>query len=151
MKILVKRLNLPNKDYTIGHLYIDDKYICDTLEDKDRGLVSTMPLSEIKERKKPSVTAIPKGTYEVTLDVVSPRFSKKAQYAQIGGRLPRLLNIPGYEGVLIHIGNTAKDTDGCILVGYNKQVGRVINSTDAFWSLYRKLQSSKDTIYITIQ
>lgn len=67
------------------------------------------------------------------------------------GKLPRLLDVPGYEGVLIHIGNTPEDTDGCLLVGYNKVKGQVIDSTKAFKELYSILSSAKDEIEITIE
>ena len=66
--------------YTIGHLYIDGSYFCDTLEDKDRGLDSSMSIDSINRIKVHSTTAIPTGTYNITLDVVSPRFSTKSFY-----------------------------------------------------------------------
>lgn len=110
MKIELKRLFI-KPTYTIGKLYVDGQYLCDTLEDKVRNLS--------REKKVPGQTAIPSGEYEVIVNV-SPRFKRK---------LPRLLNVPGFEGILIHRGNTPEDTAGCILVGENKQPGRVINST----------------------
>lgn len=110
MKIELKRLFI-KPTYTIGKLYVDGQYFCDTLEDKVRNLS--------REKKVPGQTAIPSGEYEVIVNV-SPRFKRK---------LPRLLNVPGFEGILIHRGNTPEDTAGCILVGENKQPGRVINST----------------------
>ena len=131
--------------YTIGKLYIDDKYFCDTLEDTDRGLTDKMTLTEILKIKKPSETAIPSGTYSVTLDVVSPRFSTKTFYKQVcNGKLPRLLNVKGFDGVLIHSGNTEKDSSGCILVGQNKVKGKVINSQETFKKLYKVLKESWD-------
>lgn len=131
--------------YTIGKLYIDDKYFCDTLEDVDRGLTDKMTLTEILKIKKPSETAIPSGTYNITLDVVSPRFSTKAFYRQVcNGKLPRLLNVKGFDGVLIHSGNTEKDSSGCILVGQNKVKGKVINSQETFKKLYKILKDSWD-------
>jgi hypothetical protein len=84
----------------------------------------------------------------------SPRFSKKAAYKYIGGRLPRLVNVPGYQGVLIHIGNSAKDSSGCLLVGKNTQVGKVLQSTDTFRALYAKMKEAKERgeeITITIE
>lgn len=138
--------------YTIGHLYINDKYFCDTLEDTDRGLKSTDSLISLKATKIKSKTAIPTGKYKVTLKVQSPRFSSKSQYTFCKGYLPRLIDVPAYEGVLIHIGNKPKDTDGCILVGLNKVKGQVINSTDTFKKLYTELNKHKDEeIYITIE
>lgn len=135
--------------YTIGKLYLNGVYFCDTLEDTDRGLYQSMPLQKIKDLKIKGATAIPKGKYKVTMNVVSPRFSKRATYQFCQGKLPRLLNVDGYEGVLIHIGNTAKDTEGCILVGQNKVVGQVINSTVTFKKLYAEMLKYQ-TIILTI-
>lgn len=149
MKLTLKRI-AKKSSYTIGKLYIDGVYECDTLEDTDRGLTQDMPLSEIKKTKIKGVTAIPSGTYDITLNVVSPKFSKRSQYKSIGGKLPRLLNVPGYEGVLIHIGNTAQDSEGCILVGQNSVVGKVLNSTATFNTLYEKLKAAEDKITIEI-
>lgn len=150
MEILVKRIaKRPN--YTIGKLYIDGNYICDTLEDTDRGLTQAMTLEEIKSKKVYSQTAIPTGTYKITLNVVSQKFKNRVWAEPYEGKLPRLLNVPGYEGVLIHPGSTEKDTSGCILVGQNKVVGQVINSTKTFNQLMSILNKSKEDITITIK
>ena len=142
------------QDYTIGELYIDGKFFSNTLEDPDRGLTSTMSLTEIKSKKIKGDTAIPTGTYKITLDVVSPKYSNFSKYPYVkfyGGKMPRLLNIPGYEGVLIHAGNTQKDTEGCLLVGENKVVGKVINSQVTWKKLYEILQKDKNNLSITIK
>lgn len=114
-----------------------------------------MPLAEIKKRKVYSKTAIPTGTYKIAMNIVSPKFSQRAFYKTFcGGKLPRLLNVPGYEGVLIHIGNSATQSAGCLLVGENTQVGKVLNSTETFKKLYKKLKSASDRgeeITITIE
>lgn len=136
--------------YTIGYLYIDGEYFCDTLEDRDRGLRDSMTEEEIAALKVRGKTAIPTGEYRVTLDVVSPKFSKKKAYQFCGGRLPRLLGVRGFDGILIHIGNTADDTDGCILVGKNESIGAVVNSTSTFKTLYRRLEEDRDDITIRI-
>ena len=149
MELKLKRI-ARRETYTIGHLYIDGEYFCDTIEDKDRGLSQELPVAVNKNLKRRGVTAIPVGRYRVTLDVVSPRFEKKTAYQFCGGRLPRLVNVPAFDGVLIHIGNTAKDTEGCILVGKNTQVGKVLQSTVTFQQMYARLKAAKDTIYITI-
>lgn len=141
MKLKLKRFAFKN-DYTVGKLYIDDQYFCDTIEDKDRGLSSSMTVDEIKSKKLYAITAIPTGTYSVTLNVVSPKFKKSSKYAFCSGKLPRLLDVKGYDGVLIHIGNTARDSAGCIIVGQNKVVGQVINSTVTFQKLYTKLDTA---------
>lgn len=147
--VLNRKWKKPN--YTIGELSIDGKKFCETLEDTDRGLKDTMNINEIKTIKKPHITAIPTGTYQVTLNVVSPRFGSRKFYKEVcNGKVPRLLNVKGFDGVLIHSGNKAKDTDGCILVGQNKVVGQVINSQATFRKLYKLLLSSKNNITIKI-
>lgn len=128
--------------YTIGKLYIDGSYFCDTIEDRDRGLDDSMTAEKIKSVKVAKETAIPTGTYNVTMNVQSPKFKNKAQYAFCKGYLPRLLNVKGFDGILIHIGNTQKDSAGCILVGENKVVGKVINSTATFKKLYAVLDAA---------
>lgn len=131
--------------YTIGNLYIDGKFFCNTLEDTDRGLDNSMDINKIKELKKPSITAIPKGVYNITLDVYSPKFGSQAFYKEVcKGKLPRLLNVKGFDGILIHAGNTNKDTSGCILVGMNTIKGQVTDSREYFRKLYIKLKEARD-------
>lgn len=110
MNLVLKRI-AKRDTYTVGQLYIDGRYWCDTLEDRVRDLS--------KERKVAGETAIPAGTYDVVVNI-SPKFKRL---------LPRLLSVPHFEGVLIHRGNTAADSAGCILVGENKAKGKVLNST----------------------
>lgn len=142
MKISLKRI-YTNSQYTIGHLYVDGTYVCDVLEDADRGLKDSMTLEEIRAKKIKDKTAIPQGNYKVTMNVISPRFSKKKYYKDFcGGRLPRITSVKGFDGVLIHIGNTDKDSSGCLIVGYNKEKGKVLNSKQAFEKLYRMLDSA---------
>lgn len=155
MNIIVKRV-AKKASYTIGKMYINGVYFCDTCEDTDRWLTQYMSLAEIKRKKIYSRTAIPTGTYNVTMNVVSPRFSKRDFYKKNcdGGRVPRLLNVPGFDGVLIHVGNSAADSNGCLLVGKNSQVGKVLNSTNTFLALYKKLKEASlkgEKITITIQ
>lgn len=139
------------KHYTIGHLYVDGVYVCDTIEDTDRGLTQDDTIADIEAVKVKSETAIPKGTYRVTLKVVSPKFGKKDYYKNFcGGKLPRLLDVPGFDGILIHRGNNQNDSAGCIIVGYNKVVGQVVNSQSAFEKLYKILEGD-ERIYITIK
>lgn len=152
MEIMLRRT--AKKDaYTIGKLYIDGEYFCDTLEDTDRDLKQSMAPSEIAKIKVKSSTAIPVGIYKVTTSVLSPRLSKEKFYVTNckGGRVPRLLNVPGFEGVLIHAGNVPADTDGCILLGQNKVVGQVINSKDTCIKFYQKVFSCEEPITITIR
>lgn len=145
---LVRRFNCDK--YCIGSLYVDGKYLCDTIEDTDRGLDQKMSLKEIINRKLKGITAIPVGVYRVVINIMSPRLSKKPQYKFCKGYVPRLLNVKGFDGILMHIGNKAEDSLGCILVGENKVKGQVINSTAAFHKLYDILSKSKDEITIEI-
>ena len=118
--------------YTIGSLLLDGDYFCDTLEDPVRGA------------KMPGITAIPAGRYKVIVNR-SPRF---------GRDLPRLLDVPGFEGILIHRGNTAKDTAGCILVGENKEPGKVVNSgryEEELTRILKEAQANGEEIRIEIE
>ena len=137
--------------YTIGRLYVDGVRFCDTLEDTDRGLDQKMPLAPLKARKRKGITAIPMGRYRVTLGVKSPKYSQRPAYAFCEGYVPRLINVPAYDGILIHIGNYPQDTEGCILVGRNTKVGAVLESTETFKRLYALLKKATDNIYITIK
>jgi hypothetical protein len=150
MELRLRRI-ARRETYTIGKLYIDGVYFCDTIEDKDRGLMQSLPASVNKAMKKAGATAIPTGKYQVTLKVKSQKSSKKKQYDFCGGYRPRLINVPAFEGVLIHIGNTAKDTEGRILVGRNTKVGKVLDSGVTFRALYEKLKEAKGYIFITIE
>ena len=127
MKLLLKRLHRTEHS-TIGELYVDGKFECYTLEDKER------------EVKIKSETAIPKGTYIVWI-TLSNRFKKL---------LPILINVPNFEGVRIHSGNTNHDTEGCILVGTTRSKDFIGNSRVAFQRLFKKMQSAKD-ITLTIE
>ena len=134
MELRLKRI--AKKDtYTIGRLFIDGEYFCDTLEDKVRDLS--------KEAKVKGQTAIPTGRYRVYL-TYSPRFKRI---------LPLLEDVPQFTGVRIHRGNTAKDTEGCILVGYNREVGKVLDSAVTEQRLMAVLQNAVnkgEQIFITI-
>lgn len=153
MKLLLRRI-FKGPRYTIGKLFINGVYECDTLEDQDRGLTSQMSLEEIKAKKVYGVTAIPTGTYSINMTTVSPKFKDRTWAKPYKGMLPRLENVKGYEGVLIHVGNKAEDTLGCILVGENKVKGQVINSTATFYELMTvllKAQSIGESIELTIE
>ncbi len=121
--------------YSIGSLYVDGKLFSDTLEDTDRGLTSKMNLAQISAAKIYGQTAIPLGEYEVRMDVVSERFASRYWAKPYKGKLPRLVGVPGFEGVLIHPGNSPADTLGCILPGENKAKGKVLYSANTFYRL----------------
>lgn len=142
MDITLNRIAKKAK-YTIGKLYINNQYFCDTLEDTDRGLTQSMTEQQIKPKKVYGETAIPTGTYKVIISY-SNKFKKQ---------MPLLLNVPGFAGIRIHSGNTEKDSLGCILVGKNKAVGKVLESRDTYSKLFSILQEAnkKETIKITIK
>ena len=150
MKISLVRI-ANKKTYCIGRLYVDGTYVCDTIEDVDLGLDQSWSLEKIKQKKVKSKTAIPTGTYEVTLNIVSPKFSKIAYYKQFcNGRVPRLLRVPGFDGILMHIGKDERSSAGCLIVGYNTIVGKVTKSQQAFEKLYSLLKNADNiTIEIT--
>jgi len=131
MKLKLHRIFF--KEYTIGKLYIDEVYFSDTLEDKVRDLS--------KDQKVFGQTAIPYGTYQVQVSR-SPKF---------GRDLPRLLNVPHFDGILMHRGNTNKDTSGCILLGENKIKGMVINSTGYEVKLVEVLKTALLKEKVTIE
>lgn len=135
MNITVKRIEYKDT-YTIGKMYIDGKFECFTLEDKYRGQL------EKKEDKIPGATAIPKGVYKLIVDF-SNRFKKQ---------MPHILNVPKFEGIRIHSGNTDKDTEGCILVGTNWNGGNTItNSRLAYKNLMLKLAAVQNTAQISVE
>lgn len=143
MRILLQRHAL-KAGYTIGRMEINGRYFCDTLEDTDRGLSEEMSEAEIAARKVKGATAIPTGTYRIDMQTRSPRF---------GRVLPRLVSVKGYAGVLIHSGNTAADTEGCILVGENRERGKVLNSRATLEHLLvflREAQAEGEEIELTI-
>lgn len=142
MKLELKR-RFKGPDYTIGDLYINGKFFSNTLEDTDRNLTQYTPIGIIQKIKVSGETAIPTGRYKIIINK-SPKFKRD---------LPRLQNVPGFTGILIHRGNTNRDTSGCILVGENKIVGKVINSTEYEVKLVKTLteaQSRNEDIEITI-
>lgn len=141
MKLELKRIFLGDT-YTIGKLYIDGKYFCDTLEDKVRDL-NKNGVFDNGETKVYAETAIPYGTFKVQVSM-SPKFKRE---------LPLLLNVPHFEGIRIHRGNTAADSAGCILVGENKVKGKVINSTPyelKLTQMMKEAQNKKEPITIEI-
>jgi len=127
MKIQIKRLHKTDKS-TIGELTINGKFECYTLEDIERDV------------KIKSETAISKGTYKVIINQ-SNRFKRL---------MPLLLNVPNFEGVRIHAGNTNHDTEGCILVGRTRSIDFIGQSRKAYDSLFKKMQDSKEEILLTI-
>lgn len=143
MELTLQRVYMGDQ-YTIGKLRDEEgSVLCDTLEPTDRHLYHHTHRTQIAAVKQLGSTAIPTGNYSLTLSVVSPRFASNNAYAFCQGRLPRLLNVPGYEGVLIHIGNYPEDTQGCILVGRNLVKGQLLRSAATFRCLYEHLEQAR--------
>ena len=143
MELLIDR-KWKKQSYTISNLYINGEWFSNVLEDADRGLDNSMSEDLIRTLKKPSITAIPRGTYEITLDVVSPKYSKVQFYKDVcNGKVPRLQNVKGFDGILIHAGNTDKDSSGCLLVGQNKVKGQVVYCKETYKQLYKLLHDGK--------
>lgn len=143
MEILIDR-NISTVESTTSKVYVDGAFECFALEDRNRGLKATMPLKEITEKKVFGKTCIPEGRYEVTI-THSEHFNRD---------LPLLIDVPGYEGVRIHPGNTAADTEGCILPGEVRTLDMVLNSKKAFGKLYDKIHaaiSNETKVFITLQ
>lgn len=130
MKLELKRKWLTGKS-TIGELYVDGVFQCVVLEDCYR---------PPPEPKVYGETCIPCGTYEVRI-THSPRF---------GRDLPLLIGVPGFEGVRIHPGNTAADTEGCLLPGLLRGADQVFDSRLAFNALFAKLMRAQGPILLTI-
>lgn len=142
MKLTLKRIAL-KPTYTIGKLYIDDNYFCDTLEDTVRDLNKDGKFDN-GEKKIKGKTAIPYGMYEITTNIVSQRFKNRVWAKPYGGKIPRLINVPSFDGVLLHPGSSAEDTSGCLLVGKNTIVGRLADSQKTFHALMQKIKNQKN-------
>lgn len=129
-------------DYTIGRMSVDNQQICDTLEDTVRDKNNDGDLNDPGEEKIFGETAIPKGVYKMIINY-SQRFKCN---------MPLLLNVPGFEGIRIHPGNDAKNTEGCILLGFNTEKGKVTNSRVA-WNKFMNiiLASHQKEWIITIE
>ena len=139
MKLTLKRIAL-RSTYTIGRLYVDGNYFCDTLEDTVRDLNKNGKFDN-GEKKVYGKTAIPYGTYEIKW-TYSPRFKKYT---------PQLMNVPSFEGIRIHSGNSSTDTEGCLLLGENKKVGMVINSRATINKFYPLIKKACSKGKVTIE
>lgn len=139
MKLTLKRIAL-RPTYTIGKLYIDNAYFCDTLEDTVRDINKSGKFDN-GEQKIKGKTAIPYGTYEIKW-TYSPRFKKYT---------PQLMNVPSFEGIRIHSGNSSDHTEGCLLLGENKQVGKVLNSRATINKFYPIIKEACSNGKVTIE
>lgn len=124
-------------DATIGSMSVNGTWQCFTLEDE----VREQPAQPVATWKQAGRTAIPVGRYRV---VVTPSLRFRCD-------LPLLLDVPGFEGIRIHPGNTAHDTEGCILVGYGQTPASITQSRAAFMDLMALLTAAPDDIWITVE
>ena len=124
MKLKLQRY-LFAKDYTMGLLFIDDIFFCDTIEDMYRG-------QDLSKTKVMHETCIPYGIYTVKI-TYSPKYKKN---------MPQILDVPYFTGVRIHSGNTAKDSSGCIIVGVKSRNGEVIESRKTYNALMKRLETA---------
>lgn len=131
MELLIDR-KWKKDSYTIGKLYINGEYFCDTLEDVDRNLTSEMSITEIKNKKVYGKTAVPTGLYTI-LYTYSPKYKRL---------MPLVDNVKGFSGIRIHSGNTAEDSLGCILLGFNKEKGKVLQSRDTCNKFYKLIEEA---------
>lgn len=157
MEVLVYR-KWPKVGYTIGRVYIDGALVANSLEDEDRGLSDAMDERIIRNRKIYGKTAIPRGRYTIDMDTVSPKFSKYDFYKEVcDGKLPRIKNVKGFDGILIHVADGPKGADlleGCIGVGLNKVVGQLCEGKETFKKIYAMMKEAHnkgEAIYITIE
>ena len=139
MKLTLNRIAL-RSTYTIGRLYVDGNYFCDTLEDTVRDLNKNGKFDN-GEKKVYAKTAIPYGTYEIKW-TYSPRFKKYT---------PQLMNVPSFAGIRIHAGNSADQTEGCLLLGENKKVGMVLNSRATINKFYTIIKDACAKGKVTIE
>lgn len=142
MELVLTRIE-KTEESTIGALTHLGVHICYTLEDVDRGLVSSMSADEIKKIKVHGKTAIPTGRYEVVI-TQSVRFKKL---------MPLLKDVPGFIGIRMHSGNTAKDTEGCPLVGRKKGTNAIYESKLAYFDVFGIIHEAlqKEKVFITLK
>lgn len=144
--------------YTIGHLYLDKRgqmvYLCDTLEDKDRGLRNDMPLSRILSVKVYGETAIPTGTYKIS-KTISPKFKYRVWGKRYGGYVPEISSVKGFGGVRIHPANRASELLGCVALGRNTVKGQVTQSQKTYYDIMDKYiipaWDKSEDVYLTIK
>lgn len=148
MEILLKRVNRADR-YTEGRLSFDGRHVCDTVEDTDRDANRNGRL-DTGETKVYGETAIPNGRYRVTLEY-SPRLSPR--YG--GRRIPTIHGVPGFEGIRMHTGNTAADSNGCPLVGIRSGAGVLSRSRDTFLNAVlppmEAADARKEAMWITVR
>jgi hypothetical protein len=139
MKIKLNRAYLP--EYTVGKMFIDGVYFCDTFEDVNRDLNKDGDLTDVGESKVYGKTCIPVGTYKVIVNM-SNRFKRL---------LPLLINVPSFDGIRIHNGIDETSSSGCIIVGKNTIVGQLTDSRKYMNLLTDKITLAQKSGAVTIE
>lgn len=151
MEILIERA-YKKATYTVGRFFIDGERICETIEKKDRGLTQDMKEEDIRRRKVYGQTAIPTGRYVVGF-TYSPKFSQ-CSYAKGGGKIPLVYGVKGFNSIRFHAGTTARDSEGCVILGENKAVGMVLNSAKTCEKVFARMYEAflrNEPIFLTIR
>ena len=157
MELLLNRF-YKGKEYTVGHLYYMNNgqmtYICDTMEDVDRGLKQKWPLSQILATKIYGETAIPRGTYQL-VPTISPKFKYRVWGKKYNGIVPEFKDVPGFSGVRLHPANRATELLGCVAPGKNNVKGQVTQSQATYYKIMDKFiipaWNKSEKVLITIQ
>lgn len=142
LHVFIKR-NWRKPDYTIGRVFVNGSFLCNTLEPIDRHLFQGQPIAEIAKIKIPKKTAIPTGTYRLQISY-SPKFKRD---------LIEILDVPGFSGVRFHAGNKVTDTEACVLPGMNTAIGMVTDSRKyetQLTSMVKGALDNNEDAYVTI-
>lgn len=140
LRLVLNRTELTPR-YTMGKLYIDGEFFCDVIEDTVRDISKGNCTKKVMHE-----TAIPYGTYQVSVNIPSPKFDQKTDYKDVCGNyhVPMVMNVPCFDGIRIHKGNSASSSSGCLIVGNkSSEPGHVINSEDVFKRLYPILRKAE--------
>ena len=137
LRFILHRQRFAGSPACLGRLSLDGHFLCDTLEPPSHGLTSATDPKTIRDIKRLGRSAVPAGVFRLVLGY-SPRFSPRPFYKGFGGLLPRLLHVNGFDGVLIHCGNTVVDTCGCILVGRRADSSTLVESQKTYGRLMRQ-------------
>ena len=128
---------------TIGQLFADGIKLCDTLEPQPFKFIGKISADSVRKAKQVGPIAIPPSRYRIRMDIQSPQYYRSMWMRAIcGAFVPRLMNVPGFTGILIHPGNSVEDTTGCILVGVHDALGHISSSRDMFVRVFSVLRDS---------
>lgn len=138
LQVLLTR-NWRKDTYTIGRIYTNGNFFCNSLEDKDRGLMQGMPLETLKKMKVQDQTAIPVGTYRLRV-TMSPRFKRE---------LVEVVDVPAFTGIRFHRGVNENHTSGCVLTGMNKIKGGLVDGAK-YEEEFTKMVKAADEAWLTV-